>query len=123
MLNVIDEPSSVLDRHFLLQQIVKETFRLRDDPAMREVCRRVARRHLADFPRYKRALKRDFGFLPNVSVFEHLARVLAEDGEDEDALRIAQSSIDYDVYDDRIIDDVQQWIKWARKKKAKLAKQ
>jgi len=108
MLAVINEPAKPIDRHFLLMSIVKETYRLRDDPVMRETCRRVARRHLNDLPEFVRPLKRLVGgFMPRVSTFEHLTMILSEDGEYDEAVHVAEMAVQFDVFDESFIDEVE----------------
>ena len=123
MLAVIDEPALPIDRHFLLMSIVKETYRLRKDPVMRETCRRVAQRHVNDFPQFVRPLKRSSGgFMPRVTTFEHFTMVLSEDGEYDEAIRVAELAVNYDVFDESFVDNVKRRNERFQKKRAKEIK-
>jgi len=120
MLAAVNLPARPLDRHFLLQSIVQEAYKLRTDRVMREVCRRIARRHLAEFPQLKRPLKRSVGgFMPRVSTFEHFAMVLTEDGDYEEAVRVAELAVSYGVFDDTFVESVKSRIAHYIKRGAK----
>lgn len=120
MLLVLDEPAKPIDRHFLLMSIVSETYRLRNDPVMRETCRRVAQRHLNDLPQFVRPLKRlGGGFMPRISTFEHLTMILSEDGEYDEAIRVAEMSVSFDVFDESFVDEVRRRNERFKKKRAK----
>lgn len=100
ILSVINEETNPIDRHFLLQRIVKETYSDREDPKMRNLCRRVAQHHLDEFPEIAPALKKDMGgTLPRVSTFQHYATVLTEDGEFERAVEVCQQAMDFGLHD------------------------
>ncbi len=124
MLAVIGAPAKPLDRHFLLMSIVQQTYRLRNDPVMRETCRRVAWQHLKLLPELVRPLKRLVGgFMPRVSTFEHLAMIYSEDGEYEEAIRIAQMAVSFEVFDESFVDEIKRQNERFQKKRAKqLAK-
>jgi len=120
MLAVIDEPAKPIDRHFLLMSIVRETYRLRNDPVMRETCRRVAQRHLNDLPQFVRPLKRLVGgFMPRVTTFEHLTMILSEDSQYDEAVRVAEMAVTYGVFDENFIDEVKRRNERFKKKRAK----
>jgi hypothetical protein len=50
-----------IDRHFLLQGMIKEAYRRRTDREMRRICIETGLMHLAEFSTIARALKRDMG--------------------------------------------------------------
>ncbi len=82
-----------IDRHFLLQGIVKETYRRRTDPEMRRVCIETGRMHLSEFPQIGPALRLDMrGTLPRVPSFAWLATALAEAGQIEDAVEVCETA-------------------------------
>jgi hypothetical protein len=105
MLAVLNKPCDLVDRHFLLQSIVRETYRQRANPKMRAICLDVARRHLGEFGRISIAVKQDDrklggkGELPTVLTFSHLATVLMEDGNYDEAIQVCEAGIRYDVCD------------------------
>ena len=120
MLAVIDQPAKPLDRHFLLMSIIKETYRRRDDPIMRETCRRVGRRHLELLPKFVHPLKRLVGgFMPRVSTFEHLTMILSEDGDYDEAIRVAEMAVALKVFDDSFIAETKRQNERFQKKRAK----
>src|SRR6266540_1835700 len=82
-------PTNPIDRHFLLQGIVKEAYRRRVDPEMRRICIETGPMHLEEFGTIAPALQKDMGgSLPRVSSFAWLATVMAESGRVEDAVRV-----------------------------------
>ena len=82
-----------IDRHHLLQSIVKETYRQRKDPEMRRLCIETGMTHLKEFSTICPALRADFsGRLPRVSSFAWLATVLAEEGRLDEAIRVCESA-------------------------------
>jgi hypothetical protein len=82
-----------IDRHFLLQTIVKETYRLRSDPEMRRLCIETGMTHLTEFSSIAPALRADFGgSLPRVPCFAWLATALAEKGMVEEAVRVCETA-------------------------------
>jgi len=93
MLAAIDMKSNLIDRHFLLMGIVKETYRLREDPAMADLCAEVAQTHVDEFATIKPALEREFGGqLPRVPTFQHYATLLTERGDFTAATRICEAA-------------------------------
>lgn len=82
-----------IDRHFLLQGIVKETYRRRNNPEMRRLCIETGKMHLAEFPGIGLALRVDMGgMLPHVPSFGWLATALAEAGRIEEALDACEAA-------------------------------
>jgi hypothetical protein len=93
MLAARSVPTNPIDRHFLLQGIVKETYRLRSDPEMRRVCIETGRTHLAEFPRIGPTLRVDMGgTLPRVPSFAWLATALAEAGQIKEAIDVCETA-------------------------------
>lgn len=86
-------PTNPIDRHFLLQGIVKEAYRLRADPGMRRVCIETGLMHLAEFGTIGPALEKEMGdSLPRVPSFAWLATVMAEDGQIDQAVRACEEA-------------------------------
>jgi hypothetical protein len=99
MLRALSVPTHPIDRHHLLQQIVKATYKSRRDPAMAQKCREIAELHLTEFPRIAPALKRDIGFLPRVLTFQHYATLLTEAGEFDRAVEVCETAMEYGLGD------------------------
>jgi len=77
----------------LLQGIVKETYRLRSDADMRQMCIETGTVHLKEFPRLGPALRADTGgILPRVPSFAWLATALAEAGRIDEAVEACETA-------------------------------
>ena len=89
-----------IDRHFLLQSIVKATYRLRTDPKMRRLCIETGIMHLGEFSMIAPALRVELqGSLPRVPSFVWLATVLAEEGRVEEAVRFCKTAAGFGLED------------------------
>jgi len=100
MINALDSKAKLVDRHFLLMSVVKETYRLRADPGMAQKCLEVAQMHVDEFPRIKTALKREFdGDLPRVPTFQQYATLLMERGQFDRAIEVCESAIAFGLDD------------------------
>jgi len=90
-----------VERHFSLQAMVAETYRLRSDhPEMRTVCKGVALQHLAEFKTIAEALRAKLGSVPMVRAFRLLATLLAEDLCFDGAIRVCEPAISFGVRDE-----------------------
>lgn len=100
MLRALSTPTNPVDRHFLLQSIVQEAYKKRDNPAMRAKCIQIAALHLAEFPHIAPALKTDMGgTLPRVATFQHFATVLTEDREYDRAIEVCELALQFGLED------------------------
>ena len=100
MLKAMDLNTNPIDRHFLLLIIVTETYRLRADPEMAELCIRVAQAHLAEFPQLLPFLNQEFrDLLPQVPTFQHYATVLVERGRFSEAIQVCEAAIGFGLQD------------------------
>lgn len=100
MLSARSVRTNPIDRHFLLQGIVKETYRLRSDPKMRRICIETGLTHLAEFPTIGPALRLDLGGqLPRVPSFAWLATALEEDGRYDEAIEVCEAAARFDLSD------------------------
>jgi hypothetical protein len=72
MLSQLDQKTTLVDRHFLLMNIVDQAYRNRQDEEMRKICHQVAEMHIKEFPKIKIALKRDMGMLPPLLLFSSM---------------------------------------------------
>lgn len=93
-----------VDRHFHMQNIVKETYAKRSDPEMRRLCIETGMAHLNEFPSMAPALRAEFqenlgGNLPRVPCFAWLATALAEDGRVDEAVRVCRTAADLSLAD------------------------
>lgn len=99
MLRATQLQTNLIDRHFLLQGIVKEAYARRADPDMASLCARYAEVHLAEFEAISRALVADMGMMPRVSTFQDYATVLMERGEFDRAIEVCESAKQYGLSD------------------------
>ncbi|MEW5875982.1 MAG: hypothetical protein AB1752_12475 [Candidatus Zixiibacteriota bacterium] len=99
MLRAADRKASRLERHFLLLNIVMLTYKRRDDPRMRMLCRMFSEVHLREFDELAPALKADFGFLPRVPTFQFYAAILTEDGQFQKAIDVCRRAIAFGLHD------------------------
>jgi hypothetical protein len=100
MLAALTISTNPIDRHFLLLGIVRATYKQRSNPGMRGLCIQVANQHLSECGEILPALRiNSGGFLPSVPTFQHLATVLAEDGEHEAAIKVCEQALSYGLKD------------------------
>jgi len=95
MLRALELPADAIARHFLFLVLVETSYSQRhDDRQTRDLCRRLARQHLEEFPEIVSAFRSEPGGLPRVvPTFQHLATVLAEDGSFDEAADVCQRAI------------------------------
>ena len=99
MLSAIEVKTNHVDRHFLLQSIVDNTYKLRKDGEKRKICKKIAEVHIAEFPLIASALEKDMNMLPRVSTFQHYAILLTEDGELSKAVDVCKMALKYGLHD------------------------
>lgn len=92
--------SNPIDRHFLLQGIVKTTYATRADPKMRKLCIEAGRTHLGELASTVKALKAHFqGELPRVPAEAWLATALAEIGKVDEAVAVCEAAAGFGLFD------------------------
>ena len=75
MLKAVQIKTNLIDRHFLFQSIVTESYKLRKEEKYRDICIEYSERHLQEFPSIVPALKEDMdNCLPTISTFQHYQR-------------------------------------------------
>ncbi|MBK9097545.1 MAG: hypothetical protein IPM14_05325 [bacterium] len=102
MLSVLDKNTHPVDRHFLLQGIINETYKQRNEKEKLNICRNVCELFLEEWPKLADALVKDFGgqlSLPRISVFQNYATLLAEAGEYDKAIAVCEIAIKYRLND------------------------
>ncbi len=105
MLDAVDLDTNPIDRHFLLQSIVMETYKNRSNPKMREICKKIGAIHISEFGNIAPMLRKEIGVdgvLPSVPTFKNLATVLTEDQEFDKALEVCSKALAFDVLDGTI---------------------
>jgi len=89
-----------VDRHFLLQSIVSESYKRRKEDRYRQLCIEYAEKHLQEFPSLFEFIKEGLdGFVPRVPTFQHYATVLTEAGEYEKAIEVCKKAILFGLSD------------------------
>jgi hypothetical protein len=100
MLNDLSKQSNPIDRHFLLQNIVGETYKRRKDIEMRKICKKIGVKHLSEFKDLAPFLKKEFdGTLPRITTFQYLSTLFTEDGDYDQAIKICKMAISYGLKD------------------------
>jgi hypothetical protein len=107
MLEVINTPTNILDRHHLLQAIVNITYKDRKNETNREICKQTAILHLDEMDNIIKSFKEnplhldDNGtcILPRISTFQHYATVLTEDLKYNEAIEVCKKAINYGLHD------------------------
>lgn len=102
LLSMLDEATDPLDRHFILERIVRLTFKRRkDDHKMRSLCERFGMQHLAEFPLVAPRLKREIGYgrMPYVVTFQCMATLMTEWGDYQKAIEIYEMALRYGIND------------------------
>jgi len=101
MLDALNRKTNLIDRHFLLLSIVKETYKNRKiNPEMKELCKRLSELHIQELPNILPALKKDMGgILPEIPTFQLYTTVLSEDGEYDKAIEVCKKAINFNLYD------------------------
>lgn len=100
MIKASNTKTNPIDRHFLLQSIVSESYKLRKDEKYRRICIEFAEKHISEFPQIAPVLKEEMdGILPRISTFQDYATVLTENKEFEKAVSICNLAISYGLHD------------------------
>lgn len=100
MLDAVSTETHPIDRHFLLQRIVRETYKLRDDSYYRDLCLSHAQLHYIEFEKIAPILKDEMrGTLPRVTTFQQLSTVLVELGMHDCAIQVCERALEYGLRD------------------------
>ena len=100
MIKAANTKTNPIDRHFLLQSIVNETYKLRKEEKYRRLCIEFAEKHLQEFQNIAPVLKADMnGTLPRITTFQNYVTVLTEQGEYEKAIQICELALEYGLHD------------------------
>ena len=100
MLKAVSIKTNPIDRHFLLQSIITEAYKYKNEEKYRNICIEYAEKHLQEFPSLITDLKEDMGgTLPRITTFQYYATILTEDGEYEKAIDVCQKAISFGLHD------------------------
>lgn len=98
MLKVVDVKTTPLNRHFLLQTIVNQTYKLRKADKYRDMCLKYAEQHLNEFDEIIPILLSK-GQPTRVSTFQHYSTILTEIEKFENAIKVCEIAISYGLKD------------------------
>jgi len=94
------EKASAIDRHMLLERIAELSYKRRAESKMKTILLKFGRMHLDEFPDLWPALETEAGEKPNyVATFKLLAMAFEEDGRYDDAIRVCEMALEYDLDD------------------------
>jgi hypothetical protein len=99
MLKVVDLETTIMNRHFLLQGIVEQTYKLRKVKHYNDLCLEFCEKHLSELPSLIEALKDEFGGLPIILTFQNHSTILTEIGEYDKAIKICENAISLGLED------------------------
>ncbi|WP_133158854.1 hypothetical protein [Flavobacterium alvei] len=99
MLQVSDLKTTLINRHFLLQGIISQTYKLRNAERFNNLCIEYCEKHLSELPILMEALQNEYGELPRILVFQIYSTVLTEIGEYEKAINICEMAISFGLDD------------------------
>jgi hypothetical protein len=89
-----------IDRHHLLQELVHQTYRRRKEAAMAALCHSTAETYLAEFPTIFPVLVKDWkGETYHISVFQHFATLLTEQGDYIRAIQVCELALSKGLHD------------------------
>jgi|GEM_PF-1979478 len=100
MLKALEKPTNLIDRHFLLMNIVDISYKNRKDPKMENLCVKIAKLHIKEFEEIRKDLLEDFqNSLPRVSTFQKYATILTEKGKYNEAIAVCEKAIEFGLTD------------------------
>lgn len=90
-----------VDRHHLLNCLVDESYKRRDDPAMADLCDSTAEIYLLEMPALLRAVRKEWsdGLAPYVSIFPKYATLLTERKQFDRAIEICELALRKKLHD------------------------
>ena len=100
MIRALPVKANLVDRHFLLMEICRRAYQLRNaDPDMRKLARDVGLQHIREFPEIRGPLTRHLGILPRVPSFQNVATMMAEEANFQAAIDVCESAIAFGLSD------------------------
>lgn len=100
MLKATEIETTLGNRHFLLQAIVGETYRLRKEEKYKNLCLKFSEKHLEEFQLFTQSLKDEFdGSIPRITTFQQYSTLLTELEEYEKAIKTCEMAISFGLDD------------------------
>lgn len=91
--------NNIITRHFLLQSLIAESYRRRNEENYRDICIKYCEIHLQEFDLIAETFKNRDGEIPRVTVFQHYATLLTELEDFEKAIFVCNVAISYNLDD------------------------
>jgi hypothetical protein len=100
MLKATELKTTPGNRHFLLQAIATETYKLRNEEKHKNLCLKFSEKHLEEFDTLYQSLKDEFdGSFPRVTTFQYYSTLLTELEEYEKAIKTCEMAISFGLDD------------------------
>lgn len=99
MLSVLNVKTHMIDRHHLLQSIVKLTYKERSDQFKRKLCKEISELHIREVQLHFKKIAKEVGTIPSVPTFKYYATLLTEDGEHDEAISVCEIAIKLGIPD------------------------
>lgn len=105
MLKVIHLETNAIDRHFLLSSIVQQTYILRKNKEMNNICKDIAEQHMRELPNLLPIITKEIGVNgtpPHIPTLQYLSTILTEENNFAGAIDICQKGIDLGLHDNTV---------------------
>ena len=89
----------IITRHFLLQSIISESYKVRQEEYYSNLCVKFFEMHLKEFDKIANAFRSKDGSIPRVLVFQNYATLLTELGQFEKAVKVCEMAISFGLDD------------------------
>jgi len=99
MLEAVNSKSDLVDRHFLLQTIISESYKKRNEDVFKEYCLKYSDIYLSEVDSLLTALKKEYGDLPRVTIFQNYSTLLVELKQYDKAIKICEIAISFGLKD------------------------
>jgi hypothetical protein len=93
------QTDNIINRHFLLQSIITESYRLRKDKYYSNLCIKFSEIHIAEFDETANALRKEYDKIPRILVFQYYSTVLTEIEDFDKAINICKTAISFGLDD------------------------
>lgn len=90
---------NILNRHFLLQSIISESYRLRKEEYYLNLCIKFSEINLSEFDEIANAFRNEDNEIPRILVFQYYSTVLTEINKYEKAINVCERAISFGLED------------------------
>lgn len=95
----LKKSNRVLSKHFLYLQLIDMAYSRREDPAMRNLLKKLAVAHIAAFDPIRKKFLQKYDILPRVPTFQYLATAYTEEEKYEKAIDVCEKAIAFGLHD------------------------